>query len=245
MTGLDLWDQSAAAWIALMKRGDLNRTLLLDPPMLRLAGEVAGLNVCDVDCGEGRFCRMLSDRGAKVMGLEPTRRLVEEARRRDPRGRYVEAGAEEIPMKSESFDLVVSYLVLIDIPDYRAAIAEMARVARPGGRILVANLNSFCTTRKNAWVRNEFGEPLYVAVDDYFRERGERVVWGGIEVVNHHRPFQSYMRAFIDAGLRLIDFEEPAIRPEDASASPGMADALRVPLFHVMQWRRDPPPGGA
>lgn len=234
-----LWENSASAWIELMERGDRNRTLLLDPPMLRLCGDVKGLEVCDVGCGEGRICRMLADRGASVTGIEPTRVLIEEAHRRHPEGRYIEAGGEAIPLAGESFDLVICYLVLIDIEDFRSAIREMARILKKGGHLLIANLNSFCTTRSNAWVRDEFGHPLHVAVDHYLEERGQLVGWAGIEIVNHHRPFQAYMSALLKEPLRLIDFEEPAPTPEAIASSPGMTDAARVPLFHVMQWRKD------
>jgi 2-polyprenyl-3-methyl-5-hydroxy-6-metoxy-1,4-benzoquinol methylase len=234
-----LWENSSQAWIDLMRRGDLNRTVLLDPVMLRLAGDVRGMDVCDVGCGEGRFCRMLAEMGANVVGVEPTRGLIEEAKALHSGGQYLEAGAEAIPVAADTFDLVVCYLVLIDIGDYRAAIHEMARIAKPGGRLLVANLNSFCTTRSRAWIRDDEGQPLHVGVDNYFEERSDVLAWSGIEIVNHHRPFESYVKAFLDAGLRLINFEEPAPSHEEAAEMPWLADGLRVPLFHVMQWRKD------
>ena len=55
----DGWSKSASPWIRLMQKGDPNRELLLDEPMLELCGEVDGLDVLDIGCGEGRFCRML------------------------------------------------------------------------------------------------------------------------------------------------------------------------------------------
>lgn len=222
-----------------MERGDNSRTLLLDEPMLRLAGDVAGLKVCDVGCGEGRFCRMLAERGAEVTGVEPTARLIDEARRKHPEGTYLEGVGERLPVESDSFDLVVCYLVLIDIAGYRAAINEMVRVAKPGGRILIANLNSFVTTRTNAWTRDEDGKELYVAVDNYFDERGQVISWSGIEIVNFHRPFEVYMSALLAAGLRLTHFEEPRPAPDVAEKNPSVADGLRVPFFHVMQWRKE------
>ncbi|MGE5597624.1 MAG: class I SAM-dependent methyltransferase, partial [Hyphomicrobiales bacterium] len=73
------WAKSAKAWIAHQDQGETNRELLLDPIMLRLAGDVRDARVLDVGCGEGRFGRMLAARGATVVGLDPTRTLVSEA----------------------------------------------------------------------------------------------------------------------------------------------------------------------
>jgi len=234
-----LWEASAPAWIALMESGDANRTVLLDPVMLRLAGYFRGLQVCEVGCGEGRFCRMLAERGADVIGVDPTRALISEAGRKDPAGRYLVGGAESIPVLDGSFDLVISYLVLIDVADYHAAIREMARIAKSGGRVLVANINSFCTTSGQAWVKNDEGCYLHVAVDGYFEEKAEVVSWAGIRIVNYHRPFGAYVRAFLDSGLRLTYFEEPAPSADDLATAPQMAEAVRVPFFHCMQWRKE------
>jgi ubiquinone/menaquinone biosynthesis C-methylase UbiE len=123
------WDGSAAKWIEFVDAGDANRIGHLDPVVLRLCGEVAGQDVLDVGCGEGRFCRMLAARGAKTYGIDPTQQLIELARRRDAAGHYLRARAERIPCDDGAFELVVSYLSLIDIADHTAAIAEVLVMA--------------------------------------------------------------------------------------------------------------------
>ncbi|HVT13878.1 MAG TPA: class I SAM-dependent methyltransferase [Fimbriimonadaceae bacterium] len=234
-----LWDSSAPAWIALIEGGHLNRDLLLDPVMLRLAGDVRGQKACDIGCGEGRFCRILSHRGASVVGLDPTIPLLGEARRKDPSGHYIEGVAEALPFADETFDLTVSYLVLIDVLDYRTAIAEMARVTRPGGKVLVANMSSFCTTLADPWIRDDDeGRGIRVVVEDYLHDRADIVEWAGIRIVNYHRPLSGYMRAFLDAGLSLAAFEEPTLTPGQIEAHPKMANAARIPMFNVSLWRK-------
>ena len=240
MNHRELWENSASAWITSVEGGDLTRSLILDGPMLRLSGEVRGLRACDVGCGEGRFSRMLAERGAEVIGVDPTIALLRESKRRDRNGRYIVADAEALPLASDSFDLVISYLVLLDIPDFRAAVREMTRITKPGGRILVANMNSFCSTSDRAWQRDENGNGLYVAVDNYFEERAMVVSWKGIEIVNYHRSFSDYLQPFLEFGLGLTDFEEP--KPDQPN--PKMDDAMRVPFFHVMQWSKEQPVAG-
>jgi threonine/homoserine/homoserine lactone efflux protein len=161
------WDESAAAWIADMgTRGDYGREFVLDQPMI---GRVKGRGfqrALDVGCGEGRFCRMLKELGVTAVGIDPTKALVQHAKQQDPEGEYRLGIVEALEFADRSFDLVVSYLTLIDIPDVRAAITEMSRVLRPRGTLLIANLSSFITAGPpSGWVRDPGGEPRFYIED--------------------------------------------------------------------------------
>jgi len=232
------WDRSAEAWIRFVDEGDPNRDVLLDPVMLAAAGDVRGARICDVGCGEGRFCRKLARMGASVTGADPTRALIRAAKQRDPSGEYVRSGAESLPFRSESFHLVVSYLNLIDIEDYNLAICEMARILKPDGALIVANLNGHATASMTGWTKNDSGEKLYFAIDRYLEPRGVNVSWCGINVVNYHRPLTDYMNAFLGAGLRLDFFEEPAYPDEYVRTHPDFNYDNRVPFFVVMRWSK-------
>lgn len=230
------WDASAEAWItSLGDEGDFGRRYVLDAPMLDWAE--APTTALDVGCGEGRFCRMLRARGVATTGVDPTGALIEEARRRDPEGAYLEAGAEALPFPDASFELVVSYLALIDIDDIPAAMSEMVRVLAPGGAILVANLNGFNTAgAERGWVRDALGRHSHYPVDHYLEPRAMRVAWKGISIVNHHRPLSFYMRLFLEAGLVLERFDEPAPSPDAPAAK--AARHRRAPYFCMMRWRK-------
>ena len=133
---LQSWVDSSDAYIAFQDAGDRSRTELLDPIMLQPRGQRRGERVLDLGCGEGRFCRMLGERGADTAGIDPIERMIEIARSRDAHGgTYVRAAAEILPFGDASFDLVVSYVTLVNIVGFREAIAESARVLAAGGRI--------------------------------------------------------------------------------------------------------------
>jgi SAM-dependent methyltransferase len=230
------WQASANAWIADMgEQGDFGRRYVLDPVMLPRAVARAPKKALDVGCGEGRFCRMLKQHSIDVTGVDPTPALIEAARARDSDGAYVEATAERLPFDDDAFDLVVSYLSLIDIPDIEAAIPEMARVLAPGGTLLIANLNSFNTACiETGWIEDHAGRRLYYPIDNYLEERSMWIEYRGIRIRNHHRPMSTYMRTLLDAGLRLSYFDEPlpsAEAPQEKAASYRL-----VPWFLVMEW---------
>ena len=229
------WDQSAQAWIDSMgDTGDWSRTAVLDPVMLARTALMGPADALDVGCGEGRFCRFLARAGMKVCGIDRTAALIDAARRRHPEGDYRVARAEELPFAEASFDLVVSYLSLIDIDDHRAAIAEMSRVLRPSGKLLIANLTGLNTA--GTWLKDERGERLGFLVDHYMEERPVRQQWKGIDIINWHRPLRSYLQPLLAEGLRLTFFDEPLPSAQD---DPRAAKFARVPWFVVMEWQKD------
>jgi SAM-dependent methyltransferase len=231
------WDASAQAWIDTVAN-DVNRSHVLDKPMLAECGLVRGVQALDVGCGEGRFCRMLAERGAETTGIDITSELIAEARRLHPEGKYEEGNAESLPYEDNSFDLVVSYVALLDIPDFRAAIREMARVLKPGGKVVVSNLQSYATTVERPWIKDEEGKRLYFIMDNYNEEVGTAVHWSGISIFNYHRPLNFYINAFLESGLQLVRFLEPLPSIESVEELPVLASYLRVPYMNLMTWRK-------
>ncbi|MBS1705094.1 MAG: class I SAM-dependent methyltransferase [Armatimonadetes bacterium] len=232
----DGWLDSAHAWVECVDQGDPNRNGLLDPILLAHCGDVRGQRCLDIGCGEGRFSRFLQERGAIAVGFDPIAPLAQYAVLRNS-GHIACADAEKIPFRAGVFDLVISYLVWLDVPDYREGIREAARVLKPGGKLIAANLNSFVTTTVG-WYRDENGERLHYPVDHYNQERYNWVGWKGIMVKNWHRPLANYMNAYLGAGLVLRAYEEPVPPAEQIREWPSLRDYLRVPMMNVMVWEK-------
>jgi SAM-dependent methyltransferase len=231
------WNESASGWIAdVGAEGDFGRKFVLDPPMIERVSHRGFRNALDVGCGEGRFCRVLRGLGILSVGIDPTEALIQHARQQDPDGDYRLGCAEALDFADGSFDLVISYLTLIDIPDLRTAIGEMVRVLKPGGALLIANLTSFNTAGQPAgWTPDANGEPHFF-IDHYMDERADWVQWRSIHILNWHRPLSVYMSLLLSQGLELRHFAEPM---PIAGADPMKAQwHRRVPYFLIMEWEK-------
>ncbi|MGT2501125.1 class I SAM-dependent methyltransferase [Bradyrhizobium guangxiense] len=231
----DGWAASAAAWIVEQGQdGDYGRRFVLDAPM-RARIEGRGFrNALDVGCGEGRFSRIMQRAGIRTTGIDPTEALLARARELDPSGDYRLGRAETTDFEA-CYDLVVSYLSLIDMPDLAAAIARMVAALRPGGTLLIANLTSFITAGPPAgWTRDHEGA-LHFTIDHYMDERPIWMSWRGIRIQNWHRPLSTYMTLLLDHGLQLRLFSEP--QPTGGSPEQ-IARHRRVPYFHIMEWQK-------
>lgn len=228
------WQESAEAWVTDQgDLGDWGRQFVLDAPMLARVDRKSYTNALDVGCGEGRFCRILRARGLEVTGIDFTPALIEIARQRDPEGDYRVGNAEAIEFPDNSFDLVVSYVSLLDIPDISKAISEMARVLGPGGSLLLANLSSFASAGE--WQKEEDGSRPYFKIDNYSEELGTWQSWRGINVYNWHRPLSMYMRLFLAQGFVLRYFDEPLATGGDPVQA---ANQRRIPWFLIMEWEK-------
>lgn len=107
----------------------------------RAVGPVAGGSVVDVGCGTGRFAEPLGHQAGMLIGLDPDRAMLTIARTRLAVPPVV-GDALALPFRDASFDVVVAITVLEFVTDPAAAVAELARVARPGGRLVIGALNT-------------------------------------------------------------------------------------------------------
>lgn len=235
------WDRMAAWWIDRCRSGEPNREGFLDAWMLRAVGPVAGLRVVDLGCGEGRFARMLAARGAAhVLGVDLCRPLLAEAERlrTTDRERYLHADLQRLAgVPDAAFDLAVSYLSLIDVPDLEGAVAAAHRVLRPGGR-LVACILAPMGTATNRRLEEPDGTRVAHRVDHYFDETTRVMPFGEHRLTNYHRALSTYVRTFLAAGFALEALEEPRPSEEAVARRPELANERRAPSFALFALRR-------
>ncbi|MBG0797428.1 class I SAM-dependent methyltransferase [Methylocystis sp. L43] len=161
----------------------LERQLLLE-----LLGPVAGKALLDVGCGDGSFASELARRGADVTGLDSDPVMIAAAQRRTGidgvQLRLVEGKAEALPFPDATFDAVVAVAVLCFVPDAERATAEMARVLKPGRRLIIGELGSGSLWAAYRRIRGWLGHPLWRAATFHTaRELRELLGSAGLDTI--------------------------------------------------------------
>lgn len=112
--------------------------------ILRLIGPVQGKSVLDVGCGDGGLAVRLALLGASVAAVDADPRMLAAARARAAIAQvgvvHVAADARALPFADDTFDVVTAVTVLCFVADAAPALKELARVLRPGGRLVLGEL---------------------------------------------------------------------------------------------------------
>lgn len=170
------WDADAAAYDNWFDRpwgryaSGVEHDLLLDA-----IGPVDGLDVCDAGCGTGRFAARLEADGAQVVGVDrdPAELVVAGTR---VRGALLEADVHHLPFPDTHFDVTVAVTVCEFAADPAAVIAELARVTRPGGRVVIGSLHR--NSPWGWWNRRQFDEPPWNSARFLERDELDRIARG-------------------------------------------------------------------
>lgn len=177
-----------------------------------LLGDVAGRDVLEIGCGAAQGARWLTSQGARVTAFDLSYGQLLESRRLDARSgvpvpRLVQADAQALPFLDESFDLAVSAFGGIPfVADSAGALREVARVLRPGGRLV------FSVTHPTRWAFPDDPGPAGLMVRQSYFDRTPYVEVDGDGVasyVEHHRTMGDRVREIVAAGLVLDDLVEP------------------------------------
>lgn len=180
--------------------------------------------VLDVGCGVGHWGRTLAPflpLDASIVGIDREPDWVEEATRRASRVggsrtfRYLEGLAERIPFPDATFDLVTCQTVLMHVADPSAAIQEMLRVLRPGGRIAVAEPNNAIggVVRTSESANASIDRRMALARFQVVCEEGKRSLGEGDNSLGDLVPGLFARAGLVDLSVYLNDRARPLLPP--------------------------------
>ena len=193
--------------------------------MLPMLGDVRGIRLCDLGCGEGYLSRILARRGALVTGVDISRNLLRHAREHpDDHGiSYLLDDAQSLSRVSDaSMDAVVCHMALMDIPDLAATLSSVRRILVDHGQFVFTILHPCLFSPFDAENPRE-------DLDEEGRFKAVRVSRYGLEgkwysdgsgmcgtLGSHHRTLSTYINTLIKSGFQLSEISEPL----DSAAEP-------------------------
>jgi SAM-dependent methyltransferase len=230
----DLWEDHARWWIDEFTDGaDVE---YVEQIMPLAAAELAGFErICDIGTGDGQIARLCAQQGAHVVGIDPTEAVLAVARSRRGGPAYVRSTAASIPFPDASFDAAVACLVFEHIDDVDAAIAEVARIVRPGGRFSFFLNHPLLQTPSSGWIDDHILEEQYWRIGPYLVEDTTiEEVAKDVFIPFVHRPLSRYVNTLAEHGLSIERMDEPAPPPGFLAHAPEYGDGGTIPrLLHL------------
>ena len=186
---------------------------LEEPTMHRLLDPLPVSTVLDAACGTGRHSGYLAARGHRIIGVDRSAAMLARARAKLPQSDFREGDLEALPLASASVDVAVCALALVHLAEPDRAVAELARVVRPGGRVIISDVHPFV---------------VLLGWQAQFRTAGGDT---GFMRLHPHLP-SDYCRAFAAAGLRVRTCDEPRLTADTAVT----VAAERLPEANRTAW---------
>jgi len=233
------WDPVArwyAGWAG-PEGSHYHRTLAV-PLLLELLALNTGDRLADLGCGHGILAPPVAGLGARYVGVDLSSRLIAEARRNHARhGRFLVGDATQLPghrlLADGGFDAVSFLLSIQDINPLEAAVAEAARLLRPGGRLGMVMLHPcFRIPRQSGWGWDEGRGLKFRRLDSYLSPLAVPMQEHGQGTTrSYHRPLGDYVAALNAAGLAVTGIREVADWPGERDSRADRRAAREFPLF--------------
>ena len=168
-----------------------NPLIALEEPVVReiLAAWPPGSRVLDAACGTGRHTVHLAALGHDVTGTDRSPEMLATAAAKNAKVQLVRGSTDALPFPTGSFDAAVCALLFDHLLEIDATVGELARVVRPGGRLLISNIHpTMALIGAHASFRDADDEPHFMR--------------------SNHHSVPTYLRTFRDRGLTVVECAE-------------------------------------
>lgn len=198
--------------------------------------------VLDLGCGFGWHCKYAIENKAKsVIGIDSSKKMIGKAQRinGDEAIEYINSTIEEIELKNEDFDVVISSLALHYVEDFYKVCKKVYCSLRDDGEFIFSVEHPVFTAYGNQkWYTDESGRILHWPVDNYFYEGERESNFLGENVIKYHKTLTTYINTLLKCGFTIKEVIEPTPPKEMIDEVDGMKDELRRPMMLLVSARK-------
>jgi 2-polyprenyl-3-methyl-5-hydroxy-6-metoxy-1,4-benzoquinol methylase len=254
------WDEASESWADFVRMSkDYFREEMNNPAALRMVGNVKDEQLLDLSCGEGYNTRILAKKGARVIGVDFSQKMIKLARQREKRDRlgiryYVSDAADLKELESKCFDVVTCFMALMDIERYEDAISQVARVLKKNGRF-VFSITHPCFEYGDTvggepiaeWKYDEGkknapdGKAGHLEIGRYFGITRCEVSWDmkrldkPFQTTAFHRTLTDYFQALHKSGFVVTRLVEPKPTSKGVSEYPSLRKHTLIPHSIIIE----------
>ncbi len=206
--------------------------------LCRMLPELKGLNIVDLGCGYGWFCRYVMEQGAaRILGLDLSEKMLEKAASMTVNDAivYQRADLENPALPQETFDLAYSSLTLHYIENITGLLENIYNALVPGGQFVFSMEHPIYTAATNpGWIVSKEGQKSWVV--DHYQHEGTRVTdWISKGIVKQHRTLGTLLTLLIRQGFTLSHVEEWGPTDEQVAATPELAEERERPMLVLVR----------
>ncbi len=203
------WDRVAESYDKLVdETGDFNHKTYINPVILEIIGNFKNKQVLDVGCGQGYFCKILANKGARVTGIDISKKLIDIANERfdHPNIEFLVKDASDMEgIKKNQFETVLCNMSFHDIEDIDKTIDEIARVIQISGKLIFSIPHPWTHLGKTL----KKGREYQLLLKNYKTQlEVPNKLYGDKGIVSYHRPLQYYIEKLTEHSFEITNFVE-------------------------------------
>ena len=207
------------------------------PALRALLPDLSGLDVLDLGCGYGWFCRFARSHGAgRVTGIDVSELMLARARSmtNDAAISYARHDMETIKLTPKAFGLVYSSLALHYVHNLEGLLGEVRSALIPGGRLVFSVEHPIVTAPlEPGWIDEVAGRKSW-PVNGYLHEGERSTDWLAKGVIKQHRTIATYVGLLLRQGFRLTNLAEWGPTLQQIAAQPTLAVERERPPFLLL-----------
>lgn len=219
------WDKAAEQFEKEQERSKLAKSnkRIVTERFNKLNGE----KVLDLGCGYGYYTNYFDRIGADAVGVDGSEAMIKIAQKKYPNGKFLIMDlTKPMPIESNSFDIVFCNQVLMDISNIEDVFKECYRILKTKGILYYSIVHP--VFYNGTWQTNEYGFKYARTISSYIKQYVlQNNFWG--ETTHFHRTISDYLNAAANAGLFLINANEP-------STYDGVLKNDDLPLFFFAEY---------
>lgn len=236
----EIWETLGKWWDASVEDGDHFHRAFVFPTIEKFLDLKGGEYVLDAGCGNGALSRLMTRKGAEVLGVDFSTSLLQQARQRSPEIRYIEMSLTnehdlQTLAQDKKFDRIVCSMVLHDMSTIIPFFKSLRFLLNQNGTFIFS-IPHPCFNSPTVLFEPSGG----ITVKDYIQPSIVKMrskPGQPIEQLVFHRPLQEYFKRLIEEEMVLNGFAEPCVDPDILPKDCAWRQRSKIPPALITRWR--------